>query len=185
MRIPSRLPTKLVIPLLLVSVIGTAAATVLLFTHTFPAVQTVTPALTTNCSTLFNATMPLLGHSGNLTFTCAAGSAALISAFGSSGSAKPTFALGAGYTRLFMWPSAGCATVLGLTQCGFLNNAPQCSSGSSMLLQNGVSVTFPITFTGSISGVPGVITATDFLYCAEYTSASATGLGTFVVNWNQ
>ena len=176
---------KYVIPLFIISVIGTAAATVMLFTHTFPVVHTVVPVLTTTCTNVVNATAaPFVGHAGNVTFTCPGGPA-FTNPFGTSGSATPMFTLGSGYTRLFAWVFQGCATLplLG-SQCGIFNNNPPCTLGSQ-LLQNGVSVTFPLTTNANVNGVQVLLTATDFYYCADFTSAPAGGFSNFMVTWNQ
>lgn len=97
-RLPSKLSTKWVIALVLVSVIGTAAAVVTLFTHTFPAVPIFAPVLTTTCQTLtLTPDTVVAGSSGVILATCGALPAFTVS---SAGFATPTFTLPAGYTGL-------------------------------------------------------------------------------------
>lgn len=106
MGFPSKFSTKWVIALVLVSVIGTAAAVVTLFTHTFPAVPTVTAVLTTTCQTLtLTPDTVVSGSSGAILAKCGASSAFTVN---SAGQATPTFTLPMGYTALLLiFPSGG------------------------------------------------------------------------------
>ena len=149
------------IALLLVSTIGVAYAATTLFTQTFPAISATTAVLTSNCTTLTsNVASIVTGSSGFVQFDCSGtspfGTTSAVATHG--GTATPQFTLPTGYTSLFLYN-----TVLGPQGCVVVaGNTAQLTSGS------------PSTF-GSGTGD----------YCANYSSAPGTGIGTFTLTWTQ
>lgn len=142
-RLPSKLSTKWVIALVLVSVIGTAAAVVTLFTHTFPTVTTVTAVLTTTCQTLtLTPDTVVSGSSGAIVANCGASPAFTIN---SAGQATPTFTLPTGYTALGIFISGG----------GCPGTAVAITSGAPFVFTSGsvsLNVDYCAPFTSAPSG---------------------------------
>lgn len=180
MRFPSKLPTKYVIPLLLISVIGTAAAVVTLFTHTFPAILLVSgpPAIITTCSALVaEGPPPTLGVAGNATFDCGFTiTGGVIShlhpAFNFTGS-------GSSWIPVFTLPTniTGLSFSVARNSLGY----PDCHASNSFitLLRSSFQSPLPPTPAGQTS-----IANTQAVYCASYSSG-ATFLPSFTVTWTQ
>ena len=161
---------KTILVVVAISVIGIAAAATTLFTHTFPGVKTVPPPpfLVTQCSTLTNETTPVLGSSGNMTFDCGSGRPAFNTTAAipkpAGGPVTPTFTLtGTGYSRVAIW-----AAFL----YGAFNTNPPCVGPTYQVLVSGQAIIFA---TGGA----------EYIYCAEFNSAPATGFAPFSVAWNQ
>jgi len=146
--------------LLLISTIGAAYAATTLFTQTFPAISTTAAVLTSNCATLTpNVSSVIAGSSGFVQFDCSG-----TSPFGTTnavttngGTATPQFTLPTGYTSLLMYD-----TVFGPLSCANVPHNPLLTSGS------------PSTFGSGTAD-----------YCANYSNAPSTGLGTFTITWTQ
>ena len=156
---------KLILALVAVSVIGTAAAAMTLFTHHFPGVKLASPPIqiSTSCAILVNGTAPILGTSGNLTFDCGGGSPAF-TVIATGFTVRPVFSLAnTNYTRLAVWP-----TFL----YGQNNNSPTCTGPTYHEIQSG----FPLGFASLGS---------KYIYCAEFLADTTTGFGSFTVVWGQ
>src|SRR5438093_13029019 len=100
MRLPSKIPTKWAIVLVMVSMIGTATAAVALFTHTFPSVLTVAAIVTSGCGnsdlTLYPTSVPAGTGPGFVLGQCGTGPA--LSSIG--GLVTATFSLPTAYSTL-------------------------------------------------------------------------------------
>lgn len=165
MNIP-KISVKYVIPLILVSVIGTAAAQIVLFTHTFPQVTVAPPpaVLTTQCSSLVAEDTPILGTSGNVTFDCGNGVEAL-DFTGAAGRAGPVFIRPTEYSEILVVTTTPGSSTPSCTLRQGLDTATALTSASSILLP-------------SSSPYVGV-------YCALYTSAPSGGFPSFTIEWDQ
>jgi hypothetical protein len=149
------------IALLLVSTIGVAYAATTLFTQTFPAISATPAVLTSNCATLTpDVSSVVAGSSGFVQFDCSGtspfGTTNAVTTHG--GTVTSHFTLPTGYTSLLL-----DNTVLGAQGCGL--TAP----GNALL----------------ISGSPSTFGSGTSDYCANYSNAPSTGLGTFTVTWSQ
>src|SRR5713101_5143748 len=154
MKISLNLTGRTILAIVALSMIGTAAAAITLFTHTFPSIPAA--VVTTTCTTLTGTptTVPP-GSSGVIRFTCGT-DPAFTSALAAS--ASPMFStLPTGYTGL----------------SGILHGATTCAGPPN-----------PYTLTSGSSATFSTAGAT-FDYCASFTNAPTTGLGTFTVTWEQ
>ncbi len=167
MKIPSTLPIKIVVPLLLISVIGTAVAVTTLFTHTFPAIQVVSPAgppLTTTCATPSGTSTPTLvltpssittNTNGQILAQCPGGAPAFTTNFplGSTVTTTPTFVLPNGITGI---------------DISFHTTGTTCSQ----------------LYTSITSGVAFTVPNGDWDYCLIYSTSSTAGtIPSFTVDW--
>lgn len=151
--------TKRYIPpiaLLLVSTIGVAYAVTTLFTQTFPAISATAPAIKGNCATLTpNVSSVIAGTSGFIEFDCSG-----TAPFGTT--AAYTVNTAGTFTPTFTLPTG----YTGLAVVG----PKTCSSSPQTPITSGLPFT-------SVAGIAD--------YCAQYSNAPSTGLGTFSVTWSQ
>ncbi len=180
MKIPSKISAKWVVALLLVSVIGTAAAVMTLFTHNFPSVPTtVAPAavLTTTCGAPGALTpspaSQVQGSTGLIfeLFNCAGSAAITVAA---SGMVIPTVSVGGVANAAGTIPPApGYLNLLLVTHVA---GATTCSTIGGHSVITGNALNFPATFP--------VGAAVD--YCSVVASpVPVTDLSAFDVDWNQ
>jgi hypothetical protein len=181
MKIPSKLSAKWVVALFLVSVIGTAAAVTVLFTHTFPAVTVVPAIIATPCLTLTpSPTSVVQGSSPNfILFNCPGGALTAAFTVQGSGALTPTVSVGGvnnppgttspapGYTQLSL-----VTHVAGATSCTIVGTVAGVTTGVSL----------PVgTATGSVAPI-----GSNLDYCATVVApAPITALSTFDVQWTQ
>ncbi len=174
---PSKLSTKWVVALLLVSVIGTAAAVTVLFTHHFPSVPTTVVAaavLTTTCAPgalTPSPTSVVQGSTNSLVlFNCNGSPAITVAA---AGLVKPTVSVGGVANADGTLPPAPGYT--GLQLVTHTPGATSCSLGNPAVI-TGSALNFPAAFP--------VGSALD--YCAGVLSpAPITALSAFDVQWIQ
>jgi len=173
---------KILIPaLLMVTVIGTAAAASVLFSHTFPAISIPgVPALvTTACAggtliTVFPAT--ITAASGFIIFVC-------------SGPTTPPFTTGAQDVTVAATGGlpTGYVDLYAVTTTSPLPSATKCSgiTPAQALLSSNTTPGSTLTLTASVG--LGLVANTAYVYCADYanTSLATLQLPTFTVTWQQ
>jgi hypothetical protein len=168
---------------LMVVVIGTAAAVVALFTHTFPSVTvpglSFTPLITSPCTSIVLQSNPAAAV-GTIAFTCLQPltfASPTLSVGAVAVAVSSTGGIPAGYTDLYAIP---ITTTIGTTCAA--------TTGSVVLLSTNPTPgsELSITVSPATSGV-GLSANTDYYYCADYsnTSASSLALATFTVTWQQ
>ncbi|HEV2118685.1 MAG TPA: hypothetical protein VGS11_01050 [Candidatus Bathyarchaeia archaeon] len=169
--------------LVMITVIGTAAAVTVLFTHTFPSVTVpgVAPLVTSNpnCSSLVLAGVGPTTASGIAVFTCISTTTSPF-AFSTGSRAVAVSATGsipAGYTDLYVTPAPTIPS-------------PTCAltAGSVAILSSNPGTGTALTVTAATPSPPGGLSANSFYnYCADYSNTSLQPLviPTFTVDWQQ
>jgi hypothetical protein len=170
-----RFSRKVIIAVVAISVIASAAAAVTLFTQTFPAVPTQPQAIIigTCGSNLQSESVPVSGFAGSVLFDC------------------NTTATGQAFTTL---PAANCpappapcvavtptftlpAPYIGLSLVTHSSGATSCTP--FIQLTSGSFVTIgPLAISALAPGAP-------WDYCATFTSVPSNGLSTFSISWSQ
>jgi len=142
--------------------IGSAAALVALFTHTFPSVPVQAPNITTTCTNLqvLGPSNLFSGITAYMVGKCAPFPNVAITVQ-AAGPATPSFTLPTGAKELAIFSDIGSATVCGPT-----------TSFGYALLTTGTPFSFPAGGT--------------FSYCITYNPpAGATSVDSFTVTWGQ
>ena len=172
LKIPSHLPTKLVIPLLLISVIGTAAALTILFTHQFPPIATTTtPFITTLCAEI----------SGVPELVATPSSVAALSS-------TPVFILFQCPTPTGSPAFTTSSTVGPFPVTPFFS--PPSAYASVAIISHTTGTTCSPTSTGyqvitSGTAIPSLTKGASFDYCGQIVNAPTGGISSFPLEWDQ